>query len=365
MKIGILTVPFNNNYGGFLQAYALTTVLKRMGHEVVVINRRRNRSRRAKIRALFSFVIPDKQEKLKEKISVNTQKFVSEHIKLTKPLFSSSAMRREYARQKFDCLIVGSDQVWRYRYARNSICDYFFGFLEKSDNTPRFSYAASFGVDFQEYPTEYLERCANYLKQFKGLSVREETAVNLLNQYFNVSTHNIHVVADPTLLLGTDDYQQLFSEYKSATNDSYTFEYVLDETEDTKCIVQEVIEVLDLPVIQMKAQTGNIENNDVIEPIEKWLSSIAGASYVITDSYHGTVFSILFNRPFVVIVNPTRGITRVEYLLRHFGLSNRMLSVSDSKTISEVMSSSINWFEINKTIALDRENALGFIANNL
>ena len=81
------------------------------------------------------------------------------------------------------------------------------------------------------------------------------------------------------------------------------------------------------------------------------------------DSKFSNILS--FNRPFVVIVNPTRGITRVEYPLRHFGLSNRMLSVSDNKTISEVMSSSINWLEINKTIALDRENALGFIVNNL
>lgn len=364
MKIGILTVPFNNNYGGFLQAYALTTVLKRMGHEVVVINRRRNRGRKAKIRAFFLFIIPDKQEKLKEKISVNTQRFVSEYIKLTKPLYSSSAMKRECARQKFDCLIVGSDQVWRYRYAKNSICDYFFGYLEKYNKTPRFSYAASFGVDFQEYPLEYSKQCADYLKKFKAISVREDTAINILKHYFDVPK-DVAVVADPTLLLQPEDYRTLYNIYAPTFQGKYVFRYVLDESDEYKHTLDKIIHSINLPVFTIKAQTGDISQMGVIEPVEKWLAGIAGSSLVITDSYHGTVFSILFNRPFVVLVNPTRGITRIEYLLRHFGLLDRMLTSVENNSADKILSVDINWDVINERINNDRKKSIDFIKYGL
>ena len=285
-------------------------------------------------------------------------------MNLTQPIYSTSGLRKEYRNQKLDCLIVGSDQVWRYRFAKNSIKDYFFGFMGRDDETPRFSYAASFGVDFQEYPTKYSKQCADYLKEFKAISVREDTAINILKIYFDVSK-DVAVVADPTLLLQTEDYRSLYNKYASTFQGKYVFRYVLDESKEFKHTLDKIVDNINLPVFSIKAQTGDISDLGVIEPVEKWLAGIAGASFVITDSYHGTVFSILFNRPFVVLVNPTRGITRIEYLLRHFGLSNRMLSVSDSKNNSEMITSHINWFEINKTVASDRENALDFIVNNL
>lgn len=364
MKIGILTVPFNNNYGGFLQAYALTTVLRRMGHEVVVINRRRNLPLKTIIRKLVTFGIPNKNEKIIRKISVNTEKFVSDNLLVTSPIYSSRALRKECERQRFDCLIVGSDQVWRYKYARKSIEDYFFRFLNSNNDTPRFSYAASFGVDFQEYPVETADRCGKYLKIFRSVSVREESAVALLEKYFSLQKAKAVVVADPTLLLERQDYLQMTSLFAINIETRYLFQYVLDEARETTDVCKKFQDCLGLTGRQIKAQTGDITKLKVIEPVERWLAEIANASFVVTDSYHGTVFSILFNRPFAVVVNSTRGVTRIKHLLNHYQLTERMITAS-AEFIAKTINSPINWTEVNKQIQKDRTFSIEFLRNSL
>lgn len=365
MKIGILTVPFNNNYGGFLQAYALTTVLRKMGHEVVIINRRRNLSLKTKIRKLLTFGIQNRNEKIIEKLSENTNRFVSDNLEITSPLFSSRALRKECKRQRFNCLIVGSDQVWRYKYAKKSIEDYYFGFLKSGDKTPRFSYAASIGVDFQEYPLKTAVRCGKLLKKFRSVSVREKSAVKLLEQHFVSQKEKIVVVIDPTLLLEQKDYHRLTNRYSIETKCDYLFKYVLDEEVETERVCEILEKRLQLPSRQIRAQTGSLSKLKVIEPVERWLSEIANASFVVTDSYHGVVFSILFNRPFVVVTNEMRGATRIAHLLSHFHLTARMMSAASTDVIAETINTPINWNFVNEQLLVDRASSLDFIERNL
>ena len=365
MKIGILTIPFNNNYGGFLQAYALTTVLRRMGHEVVIINRKRNLPFRTKLRKFVTFGIASRYEKMVKKISVNTDRFIAENLKTTHPLYSTKAIRRECVRQRFDCLIVGSDQVWRYKYAKKSVEDYFFGFLDVSDDTPRFSYAASFGVDIQEYPIKVATYCGKFLKKFRAVSVREESAVALLEKHFFLQRLKAVVVVDPTFLLKQQDYQQLTIRYATETRGDYLFKYVLDETEDTIDICAQFQGKLCLPCQEIKAQTGNSAKQAIIEPVEKWVAEIACAKFVVTDSYHGTIFSILFNRPFVVVTNSTRGLTRIHHLLSHYHLTERMISESSAEVINEAVYNPIDWTSVNKQIIEDRAYSMDFIRRSL
>lgn len=365
MKIGILTVPFNNNYGGFLQAYALSTILKRMGHEVIIINRRRNRSFKQQIKRILSLNTPSQQEKTIGKISVHTQRFISEYLKITPPLYSTCAIKNECRKQHFDCFIVGSDQVWRYKYAKRSIDNFFLGFLSAKDQTPRFSYAASFGVDFQEYPQKELERCAQRLRRFRSISVREASAVDLLEKYFGLQSGSVEVVCDPTLLLSKEDYYKLCVDKGNVSEEKYVFKYILDDSEETEKIQCRVIGSIDLPSRQIKAQTGDITQLEIIAPIEQWLAEIAEAAFVVTDSYHGTVFSILFNRPFVVISNPVRGITRIEHLLRHFHLHDRMIVQDNAEQLSDILNTPIKWDEINKQIISDRTTSLNYIKCSL
>lgn len=358
MKIGILTVPFNNNYGGFLQAFALKRVLESMGHKVMIINRRPNRvvTLRSKLGDILRglHLLEDKQKKLSKYTNQFQKKYLFPY---TKKYYSSQELKR-CVKYKFDAVIVGSDQVWRYRYFNDWIDDFFCNFLEGT-NIPHFSYAASMGSDEMEYSQDKTEICSKLLKDFKAISVREESSVKLLKEYFGVE--NAQLVLDPTFLLDKQAYVDLFKDKYTKPENPYIFTYVLDDSEEIKRSIEEFSRQKNMPVVNIKAQTGNINEIDVIEPVEKWLSALYYADYVITDSFHGTVFSLIFNKQFVVYGNVKRGLTRMQDLLNRVGLSKRLLKHKDGleKTLNEI----INWEVANKRIGADRERSMSFLRN--
>ena len=181
-----MTVPFNNNYGGFLQAYALKTVLNNMGHSTIFIMRRRNRPDR--YINLKSWVL--RREKhlyyLDDihlyRISKYTRRFQKKYLyPYTKDYYNSIDLQ-ECRNLDVDCFIAGSDQCWRYVYAEN-ISDFFFNFLEGS-NKKRISYAASLGTKELEYDDCMLEKCRELLADFSAISVREKSGAQLLIDKF-------------------------------------------------------------------------------------------------------------------------------------------------------------------------------------
>ena len=365
MKIGILTVPFNNNYGGLLQAYALKTVLCDMGHDVVFLNRQRNKIQSLKFKLYRLLVrlnlIEDYLEKRTKRLSENTDKFKQKYLSpITEPFYTT----QEFSIVKtlgIDCYIVGSDQVWRYDYAEDSIDDYFFNILD-GDLAPRMSYAASFGTDMMEYPEEKQKKIIDLLKQFKGISVRETSGRTLLNQYFDVPLEDVSVVMDPTMLLDASRYKELFVEEKQ--NNDFLFTYILDNALVNEQAIYNICESLKYSRKDLKAQTGDVSKLNVIAPVEQWLRSIYSSKAVITDSFHGTVFSILFNRPFVVVANPNRGISRLKDLLSFFGLENHLVSKLDNDSI-RIISQPVNWDGVNKIIKEKSTFSLSFLNSML
>ena len=361
MKIGLLTVPFNNNYGGLLQAYALKSVLTEMGHEVVIVNRRRNLHTGLKHRVYRLIVrlhlIKDFIKVRTERLSVNTDLFISKYLTpMTDPYFSSTEIRK-CLKYNFDAFVVGSDQVWRYLYAKDSIGDYFFSFL-RGTNIPRFSYAASFGTDMMDYPDEKRDEVALLLKDFIGVSVREKSGKKLLVNHFAVEPEKIHVVLDPTLLLSVDYYKRL--DHKEKLDSPYLFTYILDESDTSTVAIGKIINKTGLHRRDMKAQTGVISKLEVIEPVEKWLSAISDAEFVITDSFHGTVFSIIFNRPFLVIANSKRGIARLVDLLSRFNLLDRLVeNLNDLR--AELLDDQIDWSSVNEKRQTLKEESLQYL----
>jgi hypothetical protein len=360
MKIGILTVPFNNNYGGFLQAFALKRILTDMGHDVIFINRHRNRlstiTIRSRVRNLLKalHLLEDKQTK----ISKYTDQFQKKYLfPYTKKYYSTQELKT-CVRYKFDIVIVGSDQVWRYRYFNDWIDDFFCNFLEGT-NIPHFSYAASMGTDEMEYSQNKIEICSKLLKGFRALSVREESSVKLLRDYFGVE--NAQVVLDPTLLLDKQIYVDLFKDKYTKPEKPYIFTYVLDDSEEIKQSIEDFSHKMKMPVVNIKAQTGNINEIDVIEPVEKWLSAIYYADYVITDSFHGTVFSLLFNKQFVVYGNIQRGMSRMQDLLGRVWLQDRL--ITSCFNTSELFEKEIDWRIVNKQIDSYKDPSMSFLEN--
>ena len=366
MRLGILTVPFNNNYGGFLQAYALKTILKKMGHEVFFINRKRNKPQRPLWKKIIGFPLimfrEMRERSLIKKISVHTEVFKRQYLTPITPEYYTHKSLKKCLKLGLDAFVVGSDQVWRYRYARESIDDFFFSFLSDSE-IPRFSYAASFGVDANEYPDKYKELCKKLLNEFESISVRESSGKDLLVNEFQVSPEKIKVVLDPTFLLTPSEYRHLFQQYPKQ-KEPYLCTYILDQSLDVKSLVTNATQSTGMNVIALVAQTGCVENLEPIEPVEKWLHTVAGASFVITDSFHGTVFSIIFNRPFLTIGNKTRGETRIHSLLNLLGLQSRCVDGS-RKFNQSVLFEPIDWDSVNDKINEYKKESLNFITRSL
>ena len=365
MRIGILTVPFNNNYGGFLQAYALTQILERKGHEVTIINRRRNRAslwNRTKASVKYLIGRYPTFELLSEyhnkRIGKYTRKFVKRYLNLTRPIYSSPKL----SKFNFDYYIVGSDQVWRYKFCPSNIDDYFFSFLQ-DDSKPRISYAASFGTEEMEYDDAKRILCARLIQKFKSISVRERSGVEVLSKYFNVPSSMVKVVLDPTMLLSTLDYTKLLMPYVKG-DDKYVYTYILDEDEDKARVRQEIVKCLGCDYKEGKAQTGPISKQNVLEPIESWLASIYAAEFVLTDSFHGTVFSILFNKPFIVYGNIARGKARFDHLLSSFGLEERYIASSKDLT-DTLIKKRINWEHVNELLEEYRSSSMQYLCDAL
>lgn len=369
MRIGVLTLPFNNNYGGYLQAYALMTVLKKTGHDVELINRRHNRISllfkiRYFIKTLIKMIVGVKccplildQEKAYKKRGELMMPFVDKYISpKTKPLYSTSEIRKE-CQGKYDVIVVGSDQVWRPEYVPN-IENYFLDFI-KQQTVRRIAYAASFGERYPKYSNDQVARCGYLLSMFDDVSIREESGVDVMNDFKWQTKKTPMVVLDPTMLLDKTHYEALIT--SNIPQNKYVFIYVLDEIQEAQVMINAIVTKLDCAekhIIDTKTWKSP---NYKMPSVEDWLRGIHNSEFVITDSFHGTVFSIIFNKPFLVYENNGRGADRFHTLLHHFGLDDRV--VSDIADVDMIMRKPINWIDINDRIKEEREKSIMFISN--
>ncbi len=362
MKIGILTVPFNNNYGGFLQAYALKTVIQKTGNDVIFIRRERPHKYWWDIINIIKWLLGRGhyvffREYKKKKASKYTDAFQSRYLTpMTKKYYKSITYKsiKEYG---IDRYIVGSDQVWRYKYAQSSISNYFFDFLQGT-NIPRMSYAASFGGDNRDFPKKEFSECVNYLGCFDKILVRERDAISFIEDENCKLFGKVKIVLDPTMLLLDTDYRLIISEYKPLVcfNNSL-FSYILDDSKKKSVIREQIANQLELDVINIKAQDPTLKNFEVVMPVEEWLYQISKSKFVLTDSFHGTVFSIIFHKPFVVFTNNERGTSRLKTLLGNLGLIHRLIdeSIGDIKIQTYMIE---NWSEVDKKLNVLRHDSL-------
>ena len=362
MKIAIMTVPFNNNYGGFLQAYALKTVLNNMGHSTIFIMRRHNRPDRYINLKRWIFRRDKHLYYLDDfhlyKISKYTRRFQKKYFyPYTKDYYDSESLN-ECRNMDIDCFIAGSDQCWRYVYA-NDIRDFFFNFL-KGSGKKRISYAASLGTVELEYDDFMLAKCRELLAEFSAISVREESGAQLLVDKFGIDKDKVKVVLDPTMILKTENYKMLFDKVKKEDHD-YIFSYILDDSDDKFDLLKHISKQKNLPILSQKAQgRGCVRKEKIIAPVELWLSRIYNSSFVVTDSFHGCVFSILFNKPFIVYGNPDRGMARFDHLLHLFHLEFRYV---DEVHPYNYNMQEINWQTVNQIIEEERDKSLLFLKN--
>ena len=325
MKIAIMTQPLGKNYGGIMQAWALQQVLKRMGHEPVTIDRQPDHpsmaykaarlAYRAGMKIIGKRKAPINFEKHLPTILQHTQSFIDQHITMSEPLYSTQQLRNHFDRENYDAVIVGSDQTWRPKYSPN-IYNYFLDFLEDKDIL-RIAYASSFGVEEWEFTEKQTKRCAELAKKFDAISVREDSGVELCRTYLGVeATH----VLDPTLLLDQADYLQLIGHERIKENPQGVYTYFLDKSPEKLALARKVEEELDKPIYSCQAKYGvavdhGAPQDFVMPDIKDWLAGFANAGYALTDSFHGMVFSTIFEKPFSISNNTSRGAARFTSLL--------------------------------------------------
>jgi len=341
MKIGIITHQLKNNYGGLLQNYALQKVLESMGHEVLTINRIKRTPVKIKVLSILNrFVKRILGEKVKIRvwttnkedkiISQHTRDFVQNNIKTTKEIFTTKELINIHKEYGFNAYIVGSDQVWRENAYGND--SEFLDFISNEDSVKKIAYSASFGVDFLTFSKKRTDKYSHLAKKFNAISVREKSGIELCKNNLGVDAV---LMPDPTLILNKEDYIGLVNKAKINQSNGNLFAYILDKSPNKIDVINRISAKLSLKPFEVmpnqsflaklpKGQRFDI-NRCVYPKVESWIRGFMDAKFVITDSFHGTVFSILFNKPFISIQNSRRGATRFQSLLSLFELEERLI----------------------------------------
>lgn len=350
MKIGILTQHFLRNYGGIIQNYALQQVLQRLGHEPLTMEHDTCFTRwRWLLRYVKALIKGDPKPEPLYRGHVGHRPFIDficGHIRSVGVQHFTSATHRQYGCEAY---VVGSDQVWRPAFNLGErLGNMFLDFVP--DGIRKVAYAASFGVDNWEFTPEQTEQCRHLAARFDAVSVREASGIALCRDHLGVTATQ---VLDPTLLLRKEDYMQVCRDIPQEK--PFLLVYVLVMTDQLKAAVEKAQQQTGLPVKYIFA-------GDAMQPtdtMEGWLAAFRDAASVVTDSFHGTVFSIIFHKPFNVLVNKEGGVARLQSLLQMVGLEQR-LGLAD-----DFANNDIDWQQVEQRLDEQRQPSIQFLTESL
>lgn len=346
MKVGVLSLPYEPNYGWAVQLWALYHSIEKLGHQPVVINRRWNITKSSPIISIQRFLYYNT-------ICARFSRFIKKEIPHMTPIIRTSSTMADYS-EGFDAVIVGSDQVWRIENTRGADLNFFLDFI-KTPSIKRISYAASFGKDTWQGTALETEKVRILLAEFNKITVREDSGVLLCKNLFGVEATN---VLDPTMLLAATDYNTILSTPK-CKNQITT--YILDSTEEKTSTIQALSDKYNSSVVSLFPK----KRITYYRSVYNWLENIRDAKYVVVDSFHGMVLSIIFRKNFVVLANSKRGLTRFTSLLLQLGLEDRLIHDFDFARVDSILAKSIDYNKVETKLNNMREFSLSILQNSL
>ena len=366
MKAAIVTLPLHTNYGGLLQAYALKCLIQDLGHEVDVLDISQKTKVPSGLKAPLIYLkrfltgkeifrecrIRREYPVVSSCISRFTQDFIS-----PRTIDSYTDIRMD----DYDAFVVGSDQVWRPEYFFG-VQDAFLRFTKDWD-VRRVAYAASFGTEELEYDYTLLEECSALLSKFDAVSVREASGVNMCDEWFDYEGA-VHV-PDPVMMLPAQKYAESAGE-SCGKNSVVT--YLLDKSSAKTKVAEFVSDVTGKPLhdVSVYPKDKNIPLEERVVPcMTSWLSAFINAEFVVTDSFHGCILSILFHKPFLVVGNKARGMARIESLLEMFSMENRLVDGIDPDDDGEGWLMEFDWNEVDAVLDKFRQKGLDFLRTSL
>lgn len=376
MKIGILTFHAVPNYGAVLQAYALQCYLQECGHQVEFIDYRPNY---LTVGEWFHF--PKSKWHIKANVVIAYQKWMAlkglfnadmrdQHKRFE--LFTDAYLNLTSKRYKtlkelkksppeLDVYICGSDQIWNpsKQHGLDAACFLNFG----SKSIKKISYAASFGC--HEIPERHHGEVGLFSEALDLISVREASGCAMLKRF---AKREACLVPDPTFLV--DWKKVLVDANLNSSSKGELFSYVLRSGDGLYEFQRELSQGLGQGVIQPLNPHQRWRSYGSVVPMSpmEWMQSIRDSSAVVTNSFHGTVFAILFNRPFLSVKlggSKASLNERMDHLLTSLGLESRQVSLDESKRALALMQEPIDWAGVNYRIATMKEQGVEFLSNAL
>lgn len=363
IKIGILTFHNVENYGGMLQAYALNRYINKIGYDCFTINY--NSNELLKPYKLFNFDLSTHKNKRLIGINVkkliilpffiirklNFKRFMNNKIRLTPEIKSIKELKE--TSEGFDYIITGSDQVWNTDIVCKDKDIYLLNFID-SNRTKKVSFAASFGRG--EISSDFAQELKYKLKDYHMISVREESAKNILN---DILEKVIDVMIDPTLLLTKEEWHNISS--NSLIKQKYIAVYLLEKNKKIVKLINDISKKKNLKVVcfdLISNYNSGIKSKYTSGP-DEFVNIINNAEFVITNSFHGLAFSINLNKDFLVIPHSTKN-TRIENLLQKTGLTCRLIK-DNNYNLDELLNNKIDYSNVNEIILLERKKAYDFL----
>lgn len=383
-KIGIITIVKVNNYGAELQAFALQKKLESMGYHTEIIDYLYYKNWRFKdTKESQPFIPMSKKEKVTYWIKYRLINFLIDTIL---PIINSAARNRNnrfktfhkvnskfsktffsyqelyHAKLDYDIFIVGSDQVWN-PAASSSIEPYFLTFAPK--NAKKISYASSFGIS--QIEDQLKERYKTLLNNIDTISAREDSGIKLVRQ---LTGKDATQVADPTLLLSKQEWRNYMKCYPNMPL-RYILIYQLSDSDTIVNIAHRISSEKNIPIFRVCKRAFNVKKDRGINNIldagpAEFLSLFYNAEYIITNSFHGTAFSVNFNKPFFTVISPTKkNNARMLSLLELTNLKDRLIYDSIDINTIDTSTHKLDFQICNIKLEKIRKDSTTFLSNNL
>ncbi len=344
-KVGLLSCHFLNNYGTMLQAYALQRKISDLGYNVEYIDYRfkdlvptQNKRLWIRIKRIpyyfFNFKYFFVKTIYSRKMSLRRdyfKDFYMKHIRVSQKKYATS-QELEKKPPEYDIYIIGSDQVWNPNLSYSSSV-YFLDFVK--NNRKKASYAPSLGVT--SFTSDQKKEIAKYIRQFKYLSCREMFGAKILEKIVN---RNVSHVLDPTLLIDKDLWEKMA--VKPKITEPYILCYFLGDTKYPREFVRQFENKTGIKAYYIPCSPLDMPKKTVIYEVgpAEFLGLIQNASYVCTDSFHGSVFSIIFKRQFYSFCKKAdtekdSDNSRIKELMKFTGLETRLITLGQSVSEEE------------------------------
>ena len=370
MKIGIVTFFCVPNYGAMLQAYVLWHTLMERGHEVEFIDYSVCKAAKPSLlRCFWTRHMTAIRKRLKMFVRYGMTDFAASYPK-TRHYVSYDDLKSDCP--KYDYLIVGSDQMWNPMWFSDEKLP--FVMLDFAcESCRRLACSVSFGAD-RWLESQNAAMAGELMKRFRAISVREKSGVELVSKLSG--RKDTQCLIDPTMLFGADAYLALCRHVQKVSAD-YLFEYFLDDwlgADEGRGVVETVMSALNIETVK----SDRISVNGLLAPlcgmmgitskrmVEDWLSCLSNASFVCTNSFHGTVFSLIFHRPFVTVLlkGQMAGMNeRVLSLLDKVGLQNRAVCADETERIDAIIRMPIDWETVDQCLDSEREKFNKFLCD--